>query len=355
MNKVLNLNQVKWKEFKLKDILILDTSKKKIQVPTGNNVSKKYLCDGNIPRITVTTKNNGIDAFYSCNRQTREYTNFISVAFLGNAFYHPYTATTDMKVHTFQLKNKKLNKYIALFLVTALENNTKNIEFGYQLSSTDMPNKKILLPVDENDEPNYLFMEKYIKQKEKIIIENYKKYIKEEISREYKSRSAYAWKDFSITDLFIPDKGNQNNMNALQNGNIPLVSAKKFNNGYKAFVSKNNKKSYPKHIITLNIDGDGGAGIAYYQPSEHLLDSHVIALIPKEKNLSKETLLFIATAITKQRDKYGHGYSIKGDRLNIFRFMLPINEAGQPDYVYMDNYIKSIEQKKILEYLDYIK
>ena len=37
----------------------------------------------------------------------------------------------------------------------------------------------------------------------------------------------FEWKAFLLSDLFYFDKGNQNNMGALKDGDITLVSAKK--------------------------------------------------------------------------------------------------------------------------------
>ena len=105
--------------------------------------------------------------------------------------------------------------------------------------------------------------------------------------------------------------------------------------------------------MTLNNDGDGGAGIAYYQPTKFLLDTHVTALYPKNF-LSKEILLFISRSITNQREKFGHGYSLNNKRLNTFRVMLPVNEAGAPDFEYMEAYVKNLMAKKYRKYLEYI-
>ena len=98
------------------------------------------------------------------------------------------------------------------------------------------------------------------------------------------------WKEFLLRDLFDFESGNQTNMTTLTEGKIPLVSAKNSNNGYKNFVSTNGKKIFNGHFIGLNNNGDGGAGIAYYQPVDVLLDNHVTALYSKI-DLSKETLL----------------------------------------------------------------
>ena len=162
------------------------------------------------------------------------------------------------------------------------------------------------------------------------------------------------WDALLLSNLFSFDKGNQNNMASLQEGNIPLVSAKKCDNGYKTFIQKNNKRLYSGHCITLNNDGDGGAGLAYYQPYQMALDSHVTALIPKVP-MSKHTLLFIARSISKQRKLFGHGRSINASRLRIFRLMLPVTEENVPDYEFMDSYMKDIERQLLTQYKSYIE
>ncbi len=148
------------------------------------------------------------------------------------------------------------------------------------------------------------------------------------------------WRSFRLLDYFDFTKGDQNNMAALPAGDISLVSAKNANNGYKDFVAANGKKIFGGDCLTLNNDGDGGAGIAYYQPTKFLLDNHVTALLPK-KFLSAETLLFISRCITIQREKFGHGYSLNNKRLNVFRVMLPVTDDGAPDFEYMEAFAKN--------------
>lgn len=161
------------------------------------------------------------------------------------------------------------------------------------------------------------------------------------------------WKSFLLGDLFVFDKGNQNNMNAMSEGDIPLVSAKKDGNGYKTFISENGKRLYNGHCITLNNDGDGGAGLAYYQPSKMALDSHVTALVPKTA-MSKHTMLFIARSISMQRSLFGHGRSINSARLRVFRLMLPVDETNKPDFNYMETYMKDVERRLLEQYKAYL-
>jgi len=163
--------------------------------------------------------------------------------------------------------------------------------------------------------------------------------------------NTHQWAEFRLTDFFQLEKGNQNNMAALTNGDLPLVSARKCDNGYKQFVAPNNKRLYEGNIITLNNDGDGGAGIAYYQPHRMALDSHVTALVPKLE-LNKFHLLFVAMCITKQRDRFGHGYSLNASRLRSFKYMLPITADGKPDWQFMEDFMRQKEQQILKPTID---
>lgn len=155
------------------------------------------------------------------------------------------------------------------------------------------------------------------------------------------------WQDFYLMDFFRCEKGNQNNMSALSEGSIPLVSARKCDNGYKDFVAPNHKSLFDGGILTLNNDGDGGAGIAYYQPHKMALDSHVTALIPKLE-LSRFQLLFVAMCITKQRNRFGHGYSLNSNRLRSFKLMLPTAKNGFPDWLFMEEYMR-LKERQVLK------
>lgn len=161
------------------------------------------------------------------------------------------------------------------------------------------------------------------------------------------------WKDFRLLDLFTYQKGNQKNMNALSEGETPLVSAKKIDNGYKGFYRVNEKDIFEGKCITLNNDGDGGAGLSFYQPSSFALDTHVTALYPKEK-MSPKVMLFISSCISKQSVLFGHGRSINTSRLNHLTIMLPCDKSENPNYAFMEQYMDEIEKKHLIRYKIYL-
>lgn len=161
------------------------------------------------------------------------------------------------------------------------------------------------------------------------------------------------WAPISLAKYFEFKRGRESNMATLNEGKIPLVSAKSVNNGVKAFVNTA-RDTVAGNCITLNNDGDGGAGLAFYQPAAMALDTHVTALIPKSQ-MSCHALLFISRCISGLHGFFGHGLSISTTRAKRLRVMLPITDSGEPDYDYMEQYVKNMMLRKYHAYLDFIE
>ena len=364
------INNTEWKEFNFTDIF---------EIKNGfYNKKPEQEDNGNIPFIGATDSNNGVTEFYTVENINKSSKtgdkNNVDISkklFSGNcicvtnngsvgyAYYQKSKFTCSHDVHPLYLKNYKLNKELAMFLIAAIEKQRVCFTYSRKWRPKRMVKSKILLPVDKDSNPDYQAMEEYIKINKNTTQEKCINFLKKEISNmQYKlveEIEEKSWKDFKLTDLFEIQKGNQNNMSSLEQGDIPLVSAKKIDNGYKGFVTENNKSVFNGSCITLNNDGDGGAGIAYYQPYKMLLDSHVTALYPKCKLLNKYNSIFVASAITKQRSRFGHGYSINNSRIKNFRFMLPVDSNGNPDYEYMEQYIKNIMLEQYNRYIQFLE
>lgn len=161
------------------------------------------------------------------------------------------------------------------------------------------------------------------------------------------------WKPIFISSMFELVRGRENNMAMLEDGDTPLISAKANNNGLKGFVH-NPKKIIAGQCITLNNDGDGGAGLAYYQPANMALDSHVTALVPLI-DMSAFVMLFIAKCISGLHGFFGHGLSISNPRAKRLRIMLPVTDSGEPDYKYMEQYSKNMMLRKYQQYLTFLQ
>lgn len=160
------------------------------------------------------------------------------------------------------------------------------------------------------------------------------------------------WIAISLDSMFNLERGKEKNMAALAEGYTPLVSARKVNNGVKSFIATPAKVIKGGNVISLNNDGDGGAGLAYYQPSDFALDTHVTALCPKNIVLP-DALLYMTASISKQHSIFGHGRSISLPRAKRIQNMIPVTNSREPDYKYMAEYTKRKRLFLINKYRDY--
>ena len=162
------------------------------------------------------------------------------------------------------------------------------------------------------------------------------------------------WDAIELDSMFTFERGKEKNMASLTQGHIPLVSARKVNNGIKGFVDNPAKVIKGGNVISLNNDGDGGAGLAYYQPVDFALDTHVTALHP-QKVISSDALLCMTASISKQHAVFGHGRSISLPRAHRIQNMLPVTDSGEPDYEYMAEYARQKRNAMLAKYRAYVE
>ena len=341
------LEECNWKAFCLEQLF---------QIKIGKNIDK--ICadtTGNEAYITRTEFNNGLVGFIKGDSALKN--EDFPVITIGNETAKPFVQNfpffTGTKVNI-MVPKVKMSVPVLKFIATSLDKHRRNFSYSFTANSTRLKELQIMLPAVSEEEPDYAFMEEYMREVERQQKEKYKAYIQKRIEElgDVEKFDNKKWKPFKLIKLFDPNKGNQTDMNSLQDGDVPLVSARKVNNGLKSFVETQNL--YQGHCVTLNNDGDGGAGLAYYQPFDFALDSHVTALYPKQE-LSKHIQVFLSRCISMQEEFFGHGHSINSNRLNSFTIMLPVNSKGEPDYVFMENYMKRKEMEMLKRYVDYIK
>lgn len=345
---------IKWGAYILADIFEISSTL------SGIDKNKLILNIGNTPYITRTENNNGWERCIGIqnNRYKVDDGNCISIGLdTQTVFYQSVSFYTGQNIQT--LRNQHLNKYNAKFIISMIDKLMIKFNWGGNGATlTRLKRSKILLPQLDDGQPDYQFMERYMKNKETEQLGVYRKYIHKRIQKlptiqSDESIASKQWHPFYLKDLFTFVKGDQNNMAQLPRGVTPLISAKKNDNGCKSFVSNERGKTYKGNCLTLNNDGDGGAGLSFYHPYDFVLDSHVTALIPKT-TITESQLLFLSLCISKQRSRFGHGYAINANRLKAFQLLLPVEPDGTPNWKFMEQYMKNIELKQLTAYLQYI-
>ena len=175
--KIETLCNKKWGVFVLSEIFEIKS--------TSSGIDKNKLINkkGRIPYITRTDENNGITDFI--DKQSEKYTiNECNVITIGldtqTAFYQGNKFYTGQNIQI--IYNKQLNKYNALFLIHLLKKLMEKFNWGGNGATLNRLNKsKILLPLDSKKNPDWNFMEKYMKNLEYKKINKYLDYIKNRI------------------------------------------------------------------------------------------------------------------------------------------------------------------------------
>ena len=180
---------VKWKNFEFTEIFI---------IRNGFYNKKPPCCDGgNIPFIGASDSNNGFTGFtmkevIEANSKTGHGSNepIDKKIFPGNAIcvtnngsvgyayfqQHEFTCTHD--VNPLYLKDRLLNKHIALFLIRCIEQQRVCFAYARKWRPKRMVKSRLILPIDEKGSPDWAYMENYMRNIESKQILTYLKMVR---------------------------------------------------------------------------------------------------------------------------------------------------------------------------------
>lgn len=343
-----------WSDFVLSEIFDITSTKSGIDKKKLNGIK------GNIPYVTRTDKTNGWENFICqqdlCYRMDNA--NSISIGLdTQTVFYQPCDYYTGQNIQV--LKNERLNKHIALFIIPILKHLMAKFSWGGNGATlTRLKRSRILLPVTLLGNPDYDFMEQYMRKVEVEKVRLFKKNtiyrIKEFLSQEKLiPLNNKKWREFKIEHIFIIEKCKCSNVSLLLDGNISYVGATNRNNGVIKFVENNAKLITKGNCIAFICDGEGSIGYSVYK-NEDFIGSTTIK-IGRNKYLNRYVGIFITTIADKVRGKYNFGFKRTEEHLKKETIILPVNSFDEPDYEYMEQYIRNIEMNKLEKYLKYLE
>lgn len=154
-----------------------------------------------------------------------------------------------------------------------------------------------------------------------------------------------------ITPMFINERGDYDVLP--DEGDIPFIASGASLNGSVKFCRPHeNEVPDASNCITVSpVDGS-----SFYQSTEFLGrgggGSSIIML--RSQRLNKYNGIFMARAINNTTSKYQYGHMATSDGIKRDRVLLPIDAQGQPDYDYMEQYVKNKMIQKYNNYLQYL-
>lgn len=375
-----DLASVEWREFRISDIFDIVDGYYNKKPPQDKN--------GTIPFLGATQYNNGITTFYnrrtiikydkfgnlsSCDIQKRIFKgNCIAITnngSVGNAYYQKAGFVCSHDVTPVYLKNAELNSYIALFLIVSLKKSGESFEYAKKWRPKRMKTSKIILPIDSKGDPNWRFMEDYMKAIEKEHLEKITAYYNAKLNENNREVGEFdldeyekfiqnqkleniKWKEFVIGEIFeikATSSGIDKNKLNGKKGNYPYITRSDKINGIDDFIDKQDEYKYNKaNVITIGLDTQ----TAFYQNNAFYTGQNIQIL--KNNQLNEYNAFFVIVELKKFMEKFnwgGNGATLT--RLKRGKILLPTDSKGNLNWQFMKSYIKNIEKKYIKKILNY--
>lgn len=350
----LKLTDVEWGEFFIggSNGLFDITSTK-----SGIDKNKLNIDVGLIPYITRTDMQNGINMFITDKQNNRYNIDEGNVITIGldtqTVFYQPTAFYTGQNIQV--LRNNKLNKYTAMFIIPSIKIQMQKFNWGGNGATLGRLNRtRLILPINSQGQPNWQFMEDYIKQEQKQQVQKIIAYYERklvELAGDVVGLDKVEWKTFRFTEVFQEIQRGKRLTKANQtDGPKPYISSTSENNGVDAFIG--NEIGVRKFEDVLTIANSGSVGSTFYQQFEFVASDHVTAL--KSENVDKYAYLFLSTVVKRLEEKYSFNREINDTRIKREKVILPADKQGNPNFQYMSDFVKKLELDKAQEVFKYI-
>lgn len=334
-----------WKQFKVIDLF---------KVKNTHSILKNEIEEdsGETPYVTASNENNGVYTYIAYNEELKESGNCImiggktlTITYQKEDFY-----SNDSHNLALYLKdNNYRTEKVQLFLITALKASIGHTyNWGDSISSKSIQKDIIMLPADKDGNPDFSYMEEYMKNREIAVSASLTKLQSAKQSVICQKITLKNWQTFHLYDIFEINSGTKLDKAKMDTTTpkINFVGRSNFNNGITQKVNEiKGLKSYKSGSLTLAL---GGAylGSCFIQEEPFYTSQNVVVLIPK-KDISFEAKQFIATAIFKESQNNYRAF-IKELNAHIkkdFVIKLPTKTDGAPDYDYMTACISKIKKQ----------
>lgn len=336
-----------WKEFRIGDLFEACLSKDDIQ--------PKEFVEGKIPLVSSGKENNGIIAFVEDKKARLWEANTLTIDMFGKVFYqeNPYFAVSHGRVNIL-LPKISMTKGCLQFMGCAIEKVTlQKYAFNEMCTGTKVLKDNIKLPATPDGAPDWAYMESYMANLETKVAESLTM-LQAAKDAEKKKVDTREWGEFRVGELFDAALSKDDiQPKVIVEGNTPLVSSGKENNGIIAFIDNKNARLWEANTLTVDMFGK-----VFYQEQPYYAVSHgrVNILMPRMP-MTKHSMQFIGCAIERvTTDKYAFSEMCTGTKLLKDVIMLPKDKTGQPDWAYMEEYMRKVERKTndALNFLDRI-
>lgn len=348
-----------WKEFRIENIF---------DIYPGKRLTKADMKKGRRPFIGATDSNNGITEWVSNSNESLD-RNVLGVNYngsVGEVFYHAYECIFSDDVKRLHLKNTNLtnvsdsNYFVMLFLKTTILQQKIKYAYGYKFNESRMLKQTIMLPVTADEQPDYQFMEDYMREQEISILKPTIKALCKQLNISIlgggkSSLANLNWKEFVFGkefDISATRSGIDKIKLITGDGQTPYITRTDVRNGIDSFVPAQSSKYRMDegNVITIGLDTQ----TVFYQPTAFYTGQNIQVI--RHPKLDRYNAMFLIVAIKKLVERFSWGsYGATLTRLRKSRIYLPANEKGEIDFEYMSSFMRQHEDESIKIALQYFE
>lgn len=309
-----------------------------------------------IPFVTRTATNNGVGGLVEPVEGVTPYpAGSLSIALggsIGSTFLQTKEFYTSQNVAVLQPKSN-LDSGILLFLARLIEKECSKrfVAFGRELNKHIKRDFTIKLPLIEKDKPNWPIIASIVKDQiipqipkkaQKVWLQ---KYDTTPLKQENMKLNTQDWKWFVVNDLFDVQAGKYHYSSEYEEGKTPYLSATAINNGVGDFI--NLSPEFSGGVLTTEKVGC----TAFYQPKPFCATSDVNIIKRKDgKEINQYVGLFLASIIDfNESYRWTYGRQCRVNDTQKIRIKLPVTPSGEPDWKFMEDYIKSLPFSRNIE------
>ena len=323
-----------WKEFRIGDLFEACLSKDDIQ--------PKDFVEGKIPLVSSGKENNGIIAFVEDEKARLWEKNTLTIDMFGKVFYQesPYFAVSHGRVNIL-LPKISMTKGCLQFIGCAIEKvASQKYAFNEMCTGTKVLKDNIKLPATPDCAPDWAYMESCMANLETKVADSLT-LLQAAKDAEKKKVDTREWGEFRVGELFDAERGKVKNIQPLTPGATPIIAAGAYNQGSAGMYEID---SAYKNRITVSCNG-AGCGSTFYHPYEFNVNGDAITLIEKKcmPDRAKQFVACILNATFTRKFSYEEKCSPQKALAEVMR--LPIDKTGQPDWAYMEEYMRKVERK----------
>lgn len=151
------------------------------------------------------------------------------------------------------------------------------------------------------------------------------------------------WVSFKYDYLFDIERGKGPRKLSLNGeGETPFITAIDSNNGLTGFTVE--PPQHDGNVIAVNRNGNGVAE-AFYQPAPFSSTEDVHVFKPRFQ-LNKRIAMFLIPLIRQEQYRFNYARKWGLERMKELIIRLPVRSSGEPDWQFMEDYIKSLPYSK---------